>query len=431
MAKPTPVRRTSSLAYDNNDGFKENYHRVDMWRKRRNLPLKPRYTTTALSSSASSSITQLDEVENSACNSKPMYTFGVLADIQYAPIPDGHSYSGNPRYYQHAKEAARHAAIHFQEEQVQCVINLGDIVDGKCADVEKWGGTIDEEKKSDGCSSSSVGHDAIDDVLEALSPYNAGRILHTYGNHELYNLSRFELGHKLSIPFIREPTNELVGYYDHVLHEPQRQHCDDDNANPWKLRFVVLDSYDICLLDRCAETSKKRQAAHEILSRHNPNYPEQENSPEGLVGLSRRFVAFNGGVDTPQLEWLESSMQSARENGEKVIICSHQPIHPQSSFTTCLIWNYDDVLSIVRKYSDVVIASFSGHAHKGGYIRDEDCGVHFRTFEAMLESPCPIRTYAFVDVWKDRLVVRGMGDCFSDVYDLDHLESKVGTTIAK
>lgn len=391
-----------------------------MWRKRHNLPINPRYKITALSSSASSSSTLLDQ---------PMYTFGVLADIQYAPIPDGHSYSGNPRYYQHAKEAARHAALHFQEEKVQCVINLGDIVDGKCADVEKWGGTIDEEKKSEGYSgsgsSSSVGHEAIDDVLEALSSYKAGRMLHTYGNHELYNLSRLELGHKLSIPFIREPNNdELVGYYDHILHEPQRQ-CDSD-GDTWKLRFVVLDSYDICLLDRCADTSLKRKAAHEILSKHNPNYPEQENSPEGLIGLSRRFVAFNGGVDTPQLEWLENSMNSARENGEKVIICSHQPIHPQSSFTTCLIWNYDDVLQIVRKYSDVVLASFSGHAHKGGYVRDEESGVHFRTFEAMLESPRPVRTYAFVDVWKDRLVVRGMGDCYSDTYDLDHLENKVG-----
>ena len=89
-----------------------------------------------------------------------------------------------------------------------------------------------------------------------------------------------------------------------------------------------------------------------------------------------------------------------------------------------MIWNYDDVLSIVRKYSDVVIASFSGHAHKGGYVRDEVSGVHFRTFEAVLESPENIRTYAMVDLFHDRLVVRGEGDCVSDVYDLDHLNVK-------
>ena len=376
----------------------------------------------------------------------PMYTFGVLTDIQYAPIPDGHSYGGNARYYRHAREAAGYAARHFQEEGAQCVLNLGDIIDGKCADVERWGGQTTvaatvvvaeggggEEKKvggGGGGGGGGVGHEAIDDVLEALGSYRAGPILHTYGNHELYNLSRLDLAKKLSIPFTLESTNDLVGYYDHVLHEPRHRgprrrdgtdDDDDDSDHPWKLRFVVVDSFDICLLDRCPETSPKRRAAHEIMMANNPNYPEQENSPEGLVGLSRRFVAFNGGIDEPQLEWLARSMEDARANGERVIVCSHQPIHPDSSFPTCLVWNYEDVLSIVRKYADVVIASFSGHAHKGGYVRDEVSGVHFRTFEAMLESPSPVRTYAIVDMYSDSFVVRGSGDCVSDVYDLDHL----------
>ncbi|KAL7555126.1 hypothetical protein ACHAWF_018761 [Thalassiosira exigua] len=424
-----PARRTSSLAYDGGSGGKygEKYISADAWRKRRGMPPKPAsWAETALASastSASSSAPELDD----GVDEGPLITFGVLADIQYAPIPDGKSYAGNPRYYRHAKKAAEHAARHFQEERVQCVVNLGDIVDGKCADVERWGGVVDsdgegggggfasdeEEKKTGG---THVGVDAIDDVLRALSSYDAGRILHTYGNHELYNLSRRDLGDKLSIPFKLEPTNDLVGYYDHLLH-PHRP----DRASRMKLRFVVLDSYDVCLLDRCPDTSPKRRLAHELLVANNPNYPEDENSPEGLQGLSRRYVAFNGGIDAPQMEWLEQSLQTARDNDEKVIVCSHQPIHPDSTWPTCLIWNYDEVLTKLREYSDVVIASFSGHAHKGGYVRDEASGVHFRVFPATLESPEPIRTYAMVDLWHDRLVVRGWGDCVSDVYDLDHL----------
>lgn len=141
----------------------------------------------------------------------------------------------------------------------------------------------------------------------------------------------------------------------------------------------------------------------------------------GLHGLSKRFVAFNGGIDLPQLEWLETSLQLARENDEKVIVVSHQPVHPESSWPTCLIWNYSEVLSVMRRYKDVIIASFSGHAHQGGYVRDEESGIHFRTLEAVLESPDPIKTYGIVDVWEDRVVVRGWGHCVSDVYDLDHL----------
>ena len=51
-------------------------------------------------------------------SSKPILTVGILADIQYAPIPDGHSYSGSPRYYRHSLVAAKHAANHFQRDNV-------------------------------------------------------------------------------------------------------------------------------------------------------------------------------------------------------------------------------------------------------------------------------------------------------------------------
>lgn len=380
---------------------------------------------------------------NNDGDDRPMYTFGILTDIQYAPIPNGHSYAGNARYYRHSIDAATVAATHFQNERVQCVLNLGDIIDGKCADVERWGGGSssgslkdkdekkDEEEETtmenDGEEKTakqhqnvvSVGHDAINDVLEALSIYQVGKIVHTYGNHELYNLSREELAKKLLIPFALESTSDLVGYYDHLLDEPQNNN--DDVSLLWKLRFVIIDSFDISLLHRCPDTSSKHHAAHEILKANNPNYPQQENNPESLIGLQRRFVAFGGGVDIPQLRWLEQTLKFARVNNEKIILCSHQPIHPGSSFPTCLIWNYNDILDIVRKYSDVIIASFSGHAHKGGYARDEESGVHFRTFEAMLESPPPICTYAIVDLFANRLVVRGMGDCVSGIYDLDHL----------
>jgi manganese-dependent ADP-ribose/CDP-alcohol diphosphatase len=237
-------------------------------------------------------------------------------------------------------------------------------------------------------------------------------------------LSREELSTKLQIPFTLESTGDLVGYFTH--HINSNDQSENNNANVIeskrnKLRFLVLDSYDICVLDRCPQHSNKHHLARETLSANNPNYPHNENSPEGLEGLGKRFVAFGGGIDKPQLEWFESSLQSAKENGELVIVVSHQPIHPQSSWPTCLMWNYSEVLDIMRRNSQVIIASFSGHAHKGGYVRDEESGIHFRTLEAVLESPDPIRTYGIVDVWRDRLVFRGSGDCVSDVYHLDHL----------
>jgi manganese-dependent ADP-ribose/CDP-alcohol diphosphatase len=340
-------------------------------------------------------------LENDAQNKKgrtsiqtPSLTFGVIADIQHAPIPDGYSYSGAPRYYSHAIDVARHAADHFQNDKVGLVLNLGDIVDGKCQAIEKHGGTPLPAGVDPGLK-------VIDDVVEALSSYQHGPILHAYGNHCLYNADRATLQSKLGIPFVKEPCGDLVGYWSHV----------QDGV-----RFVILDSYDISKEHRCKTTSRKHLEAHEILLQNNPNYPENENSPEGLVGVAKRFVAFNGGIGSVQLEWLRKTLTLARENKEKVVIMSHQPIHPGSTVAVCLVWNYKEVLATLREYKDVVLASFSGHAHKGGYKQDDVSGIHFRVFEAALENPHPHKTYAMVDMYDDRMEIRGFGNCKSATY---------------
>jgi len=35
------------------------------------------------------------------------------------------------------------------------------------------------------------------------------------------------------------------------------------------------------------------------------------------------------------------------------------------------------------------MASFAGHAHRGGYAIDKKSGIHFRVFESVLETPRP------------------------------------------
>ena len=107
-------------------------------------------------------------------DSEPRFKFGVLADIQYAPIPDGYSFAGVLRYYRHSLEVARHAAEHFENAEAEVVLNLGDIIDGKCQAIEANGGEPVPEGTDPGVS-------AVDDVLCALKPYQRGPILHTYG----------------------------------------------------------------------------------------------------------------------------------------------------------------------------------------------------------------------------------------------------------
>lgn len=325
------------------------------------------------------------------------FSVGVIADIQYAPIPDGTSYAGVPRYYRNALVGARRAAQHFQASRVHLVLNLGDTIDGKCQAIAQEGGDDDFEDPGPTC---------LQHVLDALSPYQHGPTIHTYGNHELYNLDREQIGSMLAIPFVQEKghgSDELVGYQSYSYQG---------------IRFVVLDSMDISCLR--PEGTRKRNLADAIMRRENPNYPHLENSPQGLEDVQKRFVAFNGAVDEPQLEWLRQTLQEARDSSEKVVLLSHQPILPDSCGPMTLIWNYDHVLTILREFADVVVLSLAGHAHKGGYKRDEVSGIHFRVMEAVLETPPPDATYAIMHVHDGKIELVGYGDCSSAIYDFDH-----------
>jgi manganese-dependent ADP-ribose/CDP-alcohol diphosphatase len=336
-------------------------------------------------------------------SSSPRYTVGIIADIQYAPIDDGHSFTGTPRFYRHSLEVTRVAFEHFQQDKVDLVINLGDTIDGKCQDIESHGGDPVPEGQD-------PGHYSLNHVIEAMAPYQHGRILHIYGNHCLYNMNREALEERLGIQFKQEPCGDLVGYYDHIMGN--------------NIRFVVLDAYDVAIMQRCEVSSNKRREATEILTAKNPNFETNMNSPEGLQGTQRRFVGFNGAVGQRQLSWLKGTLEAARRENQHVVILSHNPIFPDASSAVCLIWNYDEVLDMLREYSDVVVASFSGHAHKGGYSRDPESGIHFRVFEAALENR-PEKTYAMVDVHDDRLVVRGFGNCESATYDFSHCKKTI------
>ena len=58
--------------------------------------------------------------------------------------------------------------------------------------------------------------------------------------------------------------------------------------------------------------------AHSLLNANNVN--ADKNSPTGLEGVERRWVAFNGGLGKEQLDWFHRTMNEARSQGLKVII---------------------------------------------------------------------------------------------------------------
>lgn len=331
---------------------------------------------------------------------RALFTFGILSDVQWAPIEDGFSFHGTPRYYRDALEKSKRAISSFQKQKVDLTVHLGDIVDFHA-------------------SKHGVSDQALDDIVGCFDVLETP-VLHCIGNHCLYNATRSVLNEKLGID-AHKMNSGLMNHNSYFSFTPSlHEHKDAMKAktktkNHQQYRFIVLDGYDISVLG-WPEGHPHRDQALAILNEKNPN--EEKNSNSGLYGLDRRFVKFGGGISKTQLEWLEAELKDAVERGDKVILCCHLCIHPRSCPDTCLLYNYDDVLEIIEKYSDSVVASFSGHAHCYGYHYDEDKDIHYRVCEPIIETQEGEDCFGVVSIFEDRIEINGKGQFASDIWEI-------------
>eukprot|EP00889_Picochlorum_renovo_P000925 jgi/Picre1/27955/NNA_000916.t1 len=232
-------------------------------------------------------------------SSEKLFSFGIISDVQWAPIPDGHSFHGTPRYYADALEKAKRAVEGFKAHDVELVVHLGDIVDFHAK----------QHGKSD---------QALADIVECFDGLEKP-VLHCIGNHCLYNHPRHVLNDRLGIDMHKGDSNASHSYF--TFRPPGHKHA-----------FIVLDGYDISILGY-PPGHPHHELAKSILDKENPN--EEKNSNKGLEGVARRFVKFGGGLSDEQVEWLRQELHACRERGETVIVCCHQCIHPKSCVPTC------------------------------------------------------------------------------------------------
>ncbi|XP_002733257.1 manganese-dependent ADP-ribose/CDP-alcohol diphosphatase-like [Saccoglossus kowalevskii] len=305
------------------------------------------------------------------------FSFGLIADIQYADHDDRMNYQQTQwRYYRNSLNHLQEAVYTWNSEEnrnIEFVIQLGDLIDGR--NFEK-GGTSESNR-------------ALHVVSDAYKSF-AGRIHHTWGNHELYNFTREQL-FKTSLyssPH-RATSDNKIAYYSFTPFDGYR--------------FVILDTFEISLIGS-ERGSPEFNKAVKIL-KNNKN--EDKNSSIGISGMDRRFMAFNGGVSEKQLLWLDGVLDEASRNGERIIISGHLPIYEPATESLCLLWNFDSMLDVIHKYK-CVMAYISGHDHFGGYAVDE-YGVHHVTMEGVIEIPPGSNAFATVDMYQDRMMLRGYG----------------------
>ncbi|XP_070783414.1 manganese-dependent ADP-ribose/CDP-alcohol diphosphatase isoform X2 [Enoplosus armatus] len=302
----------------------------------------------------------------------PLFTFGVIADIQYADIDDGLNYvRTRRRYYRSSLRLLRNAQESWSAVKPDFIVQLGDIIDGF--------------NKDHGASER-----ALDTVLREFGSGSA-QVHHVWGNHEFYNFSRSAL--------LRSELNSALRF------EGSRAGSDiyAYHFSPFPgFTFVVLDAYDVSLLGR-EKSSQQYGDAMSLIKQYNNN-----KDLNLCQGLQQRFTMFNGGFSKAQLNWLDSVLASADEKQERVTIASHLPVHPYATDAICLAWNYDELLAVIQSHSSVV-CFMAGHVHEGAYHRDKDTGVHHLTLEGVIETPPDSNAFCTVSVHEDRMVLKGSG----------------------
>ncbi|TYI90359.1 hypothetical protein E1A91_D03G116200v1 [Gossypium mustelinum] len=208
----------------------------------------------------------------------PLFAFGVITDVQYADIPNGHSFLGVPRFYRHSMLVLQRAVKSWNNNKnLNFAIHFGDIVDGKCPKDQSL--------------------NAVKKVVDEFENFK-GPVYHMIGNHCLYNLPRDKL-----LPLLKIPNLDGGRAYYEFSPAPG-------------YRFVVLDGYDISAIGWPHDHPKTLEAL-KFLRERNPN--SDKNSPNGLEGLDRRFLMFNGAVGEEQMEWLDCVLRDAINMKQKVV----------------------------------------------------------------------------------------------------------------
>lgn len=182
----------------------------------------------------------------------PAFTFGLIADIQYADLKDGCNFHGTrKRYYRNSRHLLRNAIRQWNEEEVKpsFILQLGDIIDGFN-------------------SKHNASEKALKTVIDEFRRCPA-QAHHVWGNHEFYNFTRSAL-------FSSALNSEVKGEEerDARMEEVYAYHF---SPAP-KFRFVVLDAYDLSIIGR-DESCEKYSQSLELIKEHNPH--EELNQPPG------------------------------------------------------------------------------------------------------------------------------------------------------
>jgi len=329
------------------------------------------------------------ETNKTETNKKPIITFGILTDVQYANIPD-EKRLGKTRYYRQSLDKIKNAVKSWQNyekdnnQKISFILQLGDLIDGKSKDDS---------------------YNAMNTVLNELNQYFSAeelansdktpKILHSWGNHEMYNFKRTDL---IKTPlYTRRDLNQAVpnvnaNYYTFNI-------TDD-------LVLINLDFYELSVIGYEPDNEYYLEALKFIESQNkNKNLNDGTDLPDDRL----HHVAYNGGLHKIQIEWLRKQLELCKTNKKKAIICGHMPINSKASHQRNMPFNYEEIQELIWSFENTCVAYFAGHYHGGGVTRDEHNILHI-TFPGIIEIPPGQNSFATLEVFKNKIRIEMVTD---------------------
>lgn len=292
---------------------------------------------------------------------RPLFSFGCIADVQYADKADTHVEGRTQRFREvPCKLAACLDDYRSQQPPLSCVLHLGDIIDGN-----------------------STPPKTASDLTAMLDLF--GRLPVTVPVHHVLGNHCLAAGRQ---PLLRALGLGQGGYYAARLHPG------------WLL--VVLDTTELSGHSGLPQDCEVAREAAQFVASH-PVEQHPQMSP------------WNGGIGQRQLSWLQGVLQQAEEDGSRVIVASHHQIGKGAARDTHMAWNWREIESLLLQ-SRAVVLGLAGHDHQGGYASTG--GVHFVTLQALVEAPPDFTAYCVVHVHADRVEIQGRGTVPSRVMQL-------------
>lgn len=282
------------------------------------------------------------------------------------------------RRFRASLEIFRAANEEFNTQNCTCSILLGDIIDSR--------------SMPDKCNSVVEDFNAVHEIISSSNnPWHV-----TIGNNDVKTMTRETLFEKLIPDEFKLQCSPEKMYYSFVPHPG--------------FRMIILDNFDISNLMNAAERSASTESntiqAIEILERMGKeieayttahNNCGYEDIPESLF----KYQPWNGAIGREQAEWLDETLRESSLAEELCFVFGHTQIDSGSGRIDGLLWNNDEIVSILHKYNNVC-AYIHGHDHIGGFTRDSSGLFHicppgedsFRDYCALLHP----HTFIFSDV---------------------------------